>query len=89
MATLLGELDYESVPAEQLAALTEAVCAGYEASRESLDRELLALYRAHKHFAKAERAARAIRMGGIERTAACLVQAGALLSGRGRAGSLA
>ena len=79
LATFLAELAYEEAPTVN--EISSAFLEGYQA-RAPLDRRVLALYLAHKHLAKAERAARSLRHDGIERAAGCLSRARALVDSR-------
>ncbi|MFQ5554358.1 MAG: phosphotransferase family protein [Acidimicrobiia bacterium] len=78
-ATFIAEIDYEDPTKYPVDALNTAFLDGYQSVAGRLDESLLRAYRAHRHFAKAHKAARAVRTGAERRTARNLRRAMACL----------
>ncbi len=66
-ATFVAEVDYEDPKEYQVEELNQAFLEGYQSKAGALDMNLFQAYRAHKHFAKAHKAARAIHVDAEKR----------------------
>jgi aminoglycoside phosphotransferase (APT) family kinase protein len=67
VATFIAEMDFEDEAKYAVAEINARFIAGYESLAGELNRDLLRAYRAHKHFSKALKAARAVRLDGDAR----------------------
>lgn len=79
VATFLAEMDFENPEMLPVDAICRAFVAGYEATGEKLDRDRLQLYRAHKRFAKAFKAAKSLRARAAQKVRRHLAFAGRCL----------
>lgn len=74
-ATFVAEIDYENPEKYPVEELNREFLEGYQSIAGSLDMNLFQAYRAHKHFAKAQKAAQAVRLGAEKRAERSLERA--------------